>query len=191
MPLSRRSLLAAAILPFGRVALAAEPFPVSESDKNELPYKFQRHEVDLHTQEPAGAIIVDPDKRFLFQVQGPGRAMRFGVSVGKYGNWSGETVIGKMVKWPVWTPTPDHLKRRPDLIKYINGMPGGPKNPMGARAIYLYQSNADTTYRIHGTDDPALIGTKATAGCFGMLNSDVIYLYDRVRIGIKVVVLAA
>ena len=192
MPISRRSLLAAAAaLPFSRAAVASEPFPVHASDANEIPYKFRRQEVDLATGEQAGAIVVDPGRRWLYQVLGPGKALRFGVSVGKYGNWSGETVIGKMEKWPVWTPTPDHLKRKPSLIKYINGMPGGPANPMGARALYLYKGNVDTSYRIHGTDDPTFIGTKATAGCFGMLNADVIYLFDQVRIGTRVVVLAS
>jgi lipoprotein-anchoring transpeptidase ErfK/SrfK len=117
--------------------------------------------------------------------------MRYGVSVGKAGKgWSGETVIGRMAKWPVWIPTPDHIARRASLVEYLpDGMPGGPGNPMGARALYLYQGDVDTVYRIHGTEDPKLIGRKATAGCFGLLNIDVIYLYDRVNIGTRVVVL--
>lgn len=191
MPLSRRSLLlAAAAAPLAAPARASEPFPVHASDANDIPYKFHRQEVEFQTPEQPGAIVVDPVKRWLYHVTGGGKAIRYGVSVGKYGNWSGETVIGRMEKWPVWTPTPDHIKRRPDLAKYLGGMPGGPKNPMGARALYLYQNGADTSYRIHGTDSPAYIGTKATAGCFGMLNFDVIELYNQVQIGTRVVVLA-
>ncbi len=160
------------------------------SDANDIPYKYRRQEVDFETAEQPGTIVVDPRKRWLYHVMGGGRAVRYGVSTGKYGDWTGTTVIGRMEKWPVWTPTPDHLKRMPSLAKYIGGMPGGPKNPMGARALYLYQNNADTSYRIHGTDDPAHIGTKATAGCFGMLNTDVIELYGQVQVGTRVVVLA-
>jgi lipoprotein-anchoring transpeptidase ErfK/SrfK len=192
MALSRRALISSALaagLPLGRRAEASEPFPVFASDGSAIPYKFHRQEVDYATPEQPGAIVIDPAQRFLFHVTGQGRAVRYGVSVGKYGNWSGATVIGKMVKWPVWTPTPDHLKRRPELVKYINGMPGGPHNPMGARALYLYQNGADTSYRIHGTDNAAFIGTKATAGCFGMLNFDVIELYNQVQLGTRVVVL--
>lgn len=191
MRISRRmflvSGLAAGLVP--SPARASEPFPVHASDANDIPYKFRRREIDFQTAEQPGTIVVDSAKRWLYHVTGSGKALRYGISVGKYGFWSGETVIGKMEKWPVWTPTADHLKRRPDLAKYLGGMPGGPKNPMGARALYLYANGADTSYRIHGTDDPTFIGTKATAGCFGMLNTDVIELYDSVQIGTRVVVL--
>jgi lipoprotein-anchoring transpeptidase ErfK/SrfK len=195
MLISRRrflgSLAAAGACPaLPALADTGEQFPVFQSEGRDLPYKYQRHEVDFVSAEAVGTIVVDPGQRLLFHVLGQGRAMRYGVSVGKAGlSWSGQSEIGRMAKWPTWTPTKDHLARRPDLIKYINGMPGGPRNPMGARALYLYQNGADTSYRIHGTDDPHLIGTKATAGCFGLLNKDVVNLYDRVSIGTKVVVL--
>ena len=189
--ISRRSFLTLPLMvAVPRPVLAqAEPFPIHEFDKDLVDYKFRRQVVDYATQEPQGTIIVDPAKRWLYYVMGGGKATRFGISTGKYGSWAGTTVIGKMEKWPVWTPTPDHLKRNPQLIKYIGGMPGGPKNPMGARALYLYQNTVDTTYRIHGTDVPTYIGTKATAGCFGMLNYDVVMLFNAVRVGTRVVVL--
>jgi lipoprotein-anchoring transpeptidase ErfK/SrfK len=174
----------------GAYAQEAEPFPVNPSEPQKVANKYRRRDMDFKTAEPAGTIVVDPARRFLYHVQGDGRATRYGVAVGHNSkSWSGESVIGKMVKWPTWTPTPEHLASRPDMIKYKDGMPGGPGNPMGARALYLYQGDVDTVYRIHGTLDPKLIGSKATSGCFGMLNVDIIYLYDRVQIGTRVVVL--
>jgi lipoprotein-anchoring transpeptidase ErfK/SrfK len=195
MPISRRlfltSMLAAGLFP-GRQALAlsGEPFPVRDSDVKQIPYKFRRREVDYETQEPARTIVIDPRRRFLYLVLGNGRAMRYGVAVGKSRMaWSGEAVIKRMAKWPVWVPAPYHLAAIPSLAKYINGMPGGPDNPMGARAMYLYQGDVDTINRIHGAAKPTQVGRKVTAGCIGLLNVDVIHLYDRVEIGTRVVML--
>ena len=160
MPLviSRRSLLT------GFAALAGTPaafaqegelFPVSEKEAKKVEYKYRRREDKFETAEPAGTVVVIPKKRFLYLVHGNGTATRYGIAVGHDSKtWKGETEIGKMVKWPVWTPTPEHIAARPDMVQYKNGMPGGPKNPMGARALYLYQNGADTIFRIHGTHDP-------------------------------------
>lgn len=194
MTLSRRQLLAAvlatAAVPSTGAFADAEPFPVFASDAKKVPYKYRRREVDYQTNEPAGTIIVDPKDRFLYLVLGSGKAMRYGASVGKAGRtWSGDAVIKKMAKWPTWTPTPEHLAEFPKLVKWKGGMPGGPGNPMGARALYLYQGDVDTIYRIHGTHDPKLVGKKATAGCFGLLNTDIIDLFNRVQLGTRVVVL--
>ncbi len=195
IPISRRgfltSTLASGLLP-GReaYALSGEPFPVRDADALEVDYKFRRREVDYETQEPAGTVVVEPRRRFLYHVLGNGRAMRYGVAVGKSSKaWSGEALIKRMAKWPVWVPTPEHLEAIPSLVKYINGMPGGPGNPMGARAMYLYQGDVDTINRIHGAAKPAQVGRKVTAGCIGLLNVDVIHLYDRVEIGTRVVML--
>jgi lipoprotein-anchoring transpeptidase ErfK/SrfK len=195
MTISRRalltSMLASGLLP-GRQALAlsGEPFPVFESDADEIPYKFRRRDVDYETSEPAGTLVVDPKHRFLYHVLGGGQATRYGVAVGKAGKtWSGEAMVKRMEKWPVWVPTPEHLAAHPEVAKYIHGMPGGTGNPMGARALYLYQGDVDTVYRIHGAISPSLIGKNATAGCISLLNIDVIYLYERVKIGTRVVVL--
>ncbi|MCB1377558.1 MAG: L,D-transpeptidase [Alphaproteobacteria bacterium] len=192
MFLTRRTLLAslaATALPVPSAFAEAEPFRVKESDAKLIEYKFRRREVDYETSEPPGTIVVEPRKRFLFHVLGGGKAMRYGASVGKAGRtWAGAATIGKKAKWPTWTPTPEHLAEFPKLVKWKDGMPGGLDNPMGARALYLYQGEVDTIYRIHGTHDPKLIGKKATAGCFGLLNSDIIHLYDRVDLGARVVV---
>ena len=195
MPITRRTFLTSALLagfaPGSRAqALLDEPFPVNESEARTLDYKFKRREMDYKTQEPPGTIIVDPKQRLLYHVMEGGLATRYGVSVGKSTMaWSGEAVVKRMAKWPVWVPAPYHLAGKPSLAKYINGMPGGPDNPLGARAMYLYQGEVDTINRIHGAAKPSDIGSKKTAGCIGMLNTDVIHLYDRVEIGTRVVML--
>lgn len=193
MPISRRTFLAslAAALPGTRsFAQEAEPFPVRPNDEKQIEYKYRRREVEYETAEPPGTIIVDPKKRYLYFVLGGGKAIRYGAAVGKAGRtWTGEAVIGRMEKWPTWTPTPEHIAEFPKLVKWQAGMPGGPENPMGARALYLYQGDVDTIYRIHGTHDPKLVGRKKTAGCFGLLNTDIIDLYNRVQLGTRVVVL--
>ena len=195
MPITRRALLTSALLagfvPGPRAqALSEEPFPVNESEARTVDYKFKRREMDYKTQEPPGTIIVDPKQRFLYHVMEGGLATRYGVSVGKSAKaWSGEAVIKRMAKWPVWVPAPYHLAGKPSLAKYINGMPGGPDNPLGARAMYLYHGEVDTINRIHGAAKPSDIGSKKTAGCIGMLNTDIVHLYDRVAIGTRVVML--
>jgi len=194
--LSRRALakiaLASAFLPGGRaLALSGEPYPVFASDSEQISYEFRRREVDYRTSEAPGTLVVDAKHRYLYQVLGGGRATRYGVAVGKTGKaWSGEAVIKRMEKWPVWVPTPEQLAAFPQLGKFIHGMPGGPGNPMGARALYLYQGDVDTVYRIHGAIKPTLIGHFATAGCISLINIDVIHLYERVQIGTRVVVLS-
>jgi lipoprotein-anchoring transpeptidase ErfK/SrfK len=203
MMLSRRSLLlsaiALAVLPAGaaraqedlEAILAAEPFPVRAADEKKISYKYRRRLVEFETAEPPGTIIVDPRKRFLYFVLGNNQAIRYGASVGKAGRrWSGAATIGRMEKWPTWTPTPEHIAEYPKLVKWQDGgMPGGPDNPMGARALYLYQGDVDTIYRIHGTHEPRYVGKKKTAGCFALLNVDIIDLYSRVQLGARVVVL--
>jgi len=200
MTLTRRlflaSLAAAAATPatsaFAQEAvdLSQEPFPVKD-EENKIEYKYRRKEVDFDSSEAPGTIVVDPKKRYLYLVLGNGKAIRYGASVGKAGRtWSGSATIGRMEKWPTWTPTPEHIAEFPKLVKWQEGgMPGGPENPMGARALYLYQGDVDTIYRIHGSHDPSLIGRKKTAGCVSLLNVDIIDLYNRVQMGTKVVVL--
>jgi lipoprotein-anchoring transpeptidase ErfK/SrfK len=195
MPITRRALLTSGLLAgfipnLSALSQSAEPFPVPESEAKKVAYKFQRREMAFKTQEPAGTIVVDTKRCFLYLVQGGGQATRYGVAVGKSSKaWTGEAVIKRMAKWPVWVPAPYHLEQIPSLAKHINGMPGGLDNPMGARAMYLYQGDVDTINRIHGSAKPAEIGSKKTAGCFGMLNIDIIHLYERVAIGTRVVVL--
>ena len=119
----------------------------------------------------------------------PGRAIRYGVGVGKQGfEWSGDAVVGMKRRWPRWVPPHDMVDRNKLAKKWANGMPGGPENPLGARALYLFENNADTLYRIHGTIEPESIGKAASSGCIRMLNEDIVSLYDRVEIGTPVIV---
>jgi lipoprotein-anchoring transpeptidase ErfK/SrfK len=145
--------------------------------------KFEKQMVEYHGREGAGTIVIDTPNKFLFLVQGGGRAMRYGIGVGRPGfTWSGVKTISAKKEWPAWTPPPEMLARRPDLPRH---MEGGPQNPLGARAMYLGSS----LYRIHGSNEPWTIGTNVSSGCIRMRNEDVIDLYGRVNVGAKVVVL--
>jgi len=145
--------------------------------------KFEKQLVDYHGRESAGTIVVDTPNKFLFLVQGDGKALRYGIGVGRPGfTWSGVKQISAKKEWPAWTPPPEMLVRRPDLPRY---MEGGPQNPLGARAMYLGSS----LYRIHGSNEPWTIGTNVSSGCIRMRNEDVIDLYGRVNVGAKVVVI--
>jgi lipoprotein-anchoring transpeptidase ErfK/SrfK len=194
MRLSRRHFLGSALAAgvfAPHDAWSGELVPIFASEALEVPYKFRRQEVTYKTNEPAGTIVVDPKKRWLYHVHGNGKATRYGVGVGAEGkNWTGEAIIKRKVEWPKWRPTKEHLAVYPSLAKYRDeGMPGGRGNPMGARALYLYQGNVDTLYRIHGTTKPKGIGHEVTSGCIRMLNIDVVHLYNKVEIGTRVVVL--
>jgi lipoprotein-anchoring transpeptidase ErfK/SrfK len=174
-------------------ALGNEPFPVPAIDTQRVGQKFLKQTVDDKTGYPPGTIVVDPQNRFLYLVKENGRAIRYGVGVGKAGfEFAGSAHIGFKRPWPRWTPTPDMLKRDPTRYgKWADGMDGSDKNPLGARALYLVQDGKDTLYRIHGTNEPWTIGTAASSGCIRMLNQDVIDLYNQVPAGAKVVVLGA
>ena len=138
----------------------------------------------------AGTIVVDPSRKFLYLVQDGGRSMRYGIGVGREGfAWAGDAVIKSKQEWPKWFPPAEMMARDPEAAKYPNGMEGGLRNPLGARALYLYQGNVDTLYRLHGTNDPRSIGKAVSSGCVRLLNQDIIDLYNRVPLGTKVVVL--
>ena len=147
-------------------------------------------EVAYATAEGAGTVVVDTPARRLYYVLGNGRAVRYGVGVGRNGYaLSGNAVIGRKAEWPSWTPSPNMLRTNPEKNrKYAGGLPGGPNNPLGARAIYLYQGGRDTMFRIHGTNQPWSIGEAMSSGCVRMMNHDVIDLYARVNAGGRVVV---
>jgi lipoprotein-anchoring transpeptidase ErfK/SrfK len=192
MQCSRRRFLATALAAgFAPGARAEEPFPVKSNAWRQLDFKYQRQRLDYETAEPAGTLVVDQSKCLLYVVEGNGTAIRYGVSLGKSAHaWTGEVSIAKMTAWPVWTPTPYHIKVRPDYAQWLpDGMPGGPDNPLGARAMYLFKGNVDTVNRIHGGTKVDQIGKKKTAGCIGMLDCDVIDLYNRVSVGTRVVML--
>ena len=154
--------------------------------------KFNRQEVSYDTTEPPGTIIIDTKSKFLYYVQGGGRAIRMGVGVGREGfGWSGTVHVGAKQENPKWFPPPEMVDRQPELAKYnASGMPGGEGNPLGVRALYLFnEKGKDTLYRIHGTIEPWSIGLNVSSGCIRMLNENVTELYELVDIGTKVVVM--
>lgn len=152
--------------------------------------EFLRQSVYYPRSYEAGTIVVDPRKKHLYLIQRGGRAIRYGIGVGRAGfAWNGEAVIGFKREWPKWFPPEEMIARDPKLAKFKDGQDGGPSNPIGARGLYLYQNGKDTLYRIHGTNAPSSIGTNASSGCIRMWQQDIIDLYSRVNVGAKVVVL--
>ena len=163
-------------------ALPAED-PPEATGRRELDRRFKKQMVQYPTREPAGTIIVDTANTYLYLVMGDGRAIRYGIGVGRDGfTWAGNERISRMAEWPDWHPPAEMIERQPFLPRF---MAGGPGNPMGARALYL----GKTIYRIHGTNEPHTIGKFVSSGCIRMLNEDVEDLYQRVSVGHRVVVL--
>lgn len=157
-----------------------------------IPETYRRQVVDYASEQVPGTIIIDPSKRLLYYVLNPRKAIRYGIAVGKAGfEWSGEAVAAEKKPWPTWTPPKEMIERKPELAKWEKGQPGGPTNPLGARAIYLQSNGVDYGYRIHGTPEWNSIGRNASSGCIRMINQDVIDLYNRVKGGEKVIVLTA
>jgi lipoprotein-anchoring transpeptidase ErfK/SrfK len=154
------------------------------------PEEFRRQLVDFRTAEKPGTIIIDGNRHFLYLVQPDFKAIRYGIGVGRDGfGWAGIVEVGRMAEWPVWTPPAEMVARDPEAAKWKNGMPGGENNPLGARALYLYDKGKDTIYRIHGTIHPWSIGLNVSSGCIRMVNEDIIDLHSRIKIGAKVIVL--
>ena len=171
-------------------ALPNERFRIPAVHANALEPKYARQRVRYETRHQPGTVIVDPDAKFLYLVQEGGYAMRYGVGVGREGfGWSGSATIERKAQWPTWTPPAEMIKRQPELKRYATGMKPGAENPLGARALYLFQNGRDTLYRLHGTSDPSSIGQDVSSGCVRLLNHDVIDLYQRIPTGSKVVVL--
>jgi len=180
------------------VAAQAQPFPYFQNDVDERytggaprgkyfslfgGSPVPRTTVGFAGREKAGTIIINTRERRLYYVLGDGRAIRYGIGVGRDGfTWRGEKTVTAKKEWPDWTPPEEMLRRRPDLPRY---MPGGPENPLGARAMYL----GSTLYRIHGSNEPETIGQAVSSGCFRMINDDVIDLYNRVQVGTRVIVM--
>jgi lipoprotein-anchoring transpeptidase ErfK/SrfK len=157
--------------------------PAETERTAEQPNRFKRQVVAYATHEAPGTIVVDTPNTYLYLVLGNGRALRYGIGVGREGfTWSGIKTVEKKAEWPDWTPPEEMLERQPYLPRF---MAGGPGNPLGARAMYL----SGSVYRIHGTNNPASIGQHMSSGCIRMLNADVVDLYQRVKVGAKVVVL--
>jgi lipoprotein-anchoring transpeptidase ErfK/SrfK len=177
--------VASPFLPFGQPNQGA---PMMQSDESmdgtaEVPARFKRQVVDYRTGEAPGTIVIDTPNTYLYLVLGNGRAVRYGIGVGREGfTWAGTQNVTKKAEWPDWTPPPEMIERQPYLPRF---MAGGPGNPLGARAMYL----GGSVYRIHGTNDPTTIGHRVSSGCIRLTNDDVSDLYSRVNVGTKVVVL--
>jgi len=167
-----------------------EPFPVDEVDISEVDPIYLRQEVAYSGREAPGTIVVDVSDKFLYLVEPGGRAIRYGVGVGKQGySFKGWANVRRKEKWPHWTPTANMIRTQPTRYgPYAAGLPGGETNPLGPRALYLYEGDRDTLFRIHGTIEPWSIGTQVSSGCIRLLNQDIIDLYDRVPTGTRVLV---
>jgi lipoprotein-anchoring transpeptidase ErfK/SrfK len=163
--------------------LMQAPVDPNADEGFEVPNNLKRQVVEYRTNEAPGTIVIDTPNTYLYLVLGNGRAMRYGIGVGREGfTWSGTQTISKKAEWPDWTPPPEMIERQPYLPRF---MAGGPGNPLGARAMYL----GGTVYRIHGTNAPGTIGTHVSSGCIRLTNQDVADLYSRVNVGTKVIVL--
>jgi lipoprotein-anchoring transpeptidase ErfK/SrfK len=171
---------------YGRARVAAlpnAPYGEERGIGRIMDPKYRRQTVDYDGPHGAGTIVIDTPAKFLYLVQPGGKALRYGIGVGRPGfQWAGVKSVSLKREWPDWRPPPEMLKRRPDLPRH---MAGGPGNPLGARALYLGSS----LYRVHGTNEPHTIGQAVSSGCIRMLNEDVIELYNRVKVGAKVIVI--
>ena len=169
--------------------LPNEKFPVPAIDLTKLDPSMFRTEVNDPTGEQPGTIVVNTSERHLYLVLEGGRAIRYGVGIGREGfAWSGKAKVGRKAEWPTWTPPKEMQVRQPETQEYANGMPGGLTNPLGARALYIYQDGRDTLYRLHGTLEVWSIGGAVSSGCVRLLFHDIIDLYSRVPVGTPIVV---
>jgi lipoprotein-anchoring transpeptidase ErfK/SrfK len=169
-----------------------EPFRIPAAPVRKIPPQYYRQVVQTPPSiaEPPGTIVVDPQNKFLYLTQAGGTSMRYGIGVGREGfSWSGEAVIKDKQHWPKWFPPKEMVARDPKAAPYANGMDGGIDNPLGARALYLWQGDKDTLFRLHGTAEPMSIGHAVSSGCVRLLNQDIMDLYERVPLGTRVVVL--
>lgn len=165
---------------------AGEAYEVLIVDRKKFDRRFWPTVVTAPEPHPEGTILIDTQQRYLYLFEPGGKARRYGIAVGASGHaWSGTAAVGRKAKWPAWFPTDDMRNQTPGLPRKIEP---GTHNPLGARALYLFQDGRDTLYRIHGTSEPWTIGTEASSGCIRMLNEDAIDLYDRVQPGAIVIV---
>lgn len=187
--LGRRELLAGAAACLGASVVPALA-RASASAAYVVPEHLRPTAVKVLTNYQPGTIHVFTDHHFLYFITAEGQAIRYGVGVGAEGRqFRGNAVIQRKVEWPSWTPTRNMIRRRPDLYRqHAGGMPGGPNNPLGARAMYLYRNGRDSMYRIHGTTVPQSIGHSVSNGCIRMVNSHVEHLYEMVPVGTRVYV---
>lgn len=201
MTLNRRQLIVgslAALLPIPAMAaqntkqdwvvgeIPDKPYDIDLINMELVPAQFRRQLVAFTGPEPAGSLVVDAAQRFLYFVLMNNKALRFGIAVGRQGAaWHGTAEVGRKAKWPGWTPTANMKRKNPLLPDH---MKGGPKNPLGARALYLFKNGKDTMYRIHGTNEPSSIGKAASSGCIRMFNEHIFELFAEVPVGMRVFV---
>jgi lipoprotein-anchoring transpeptidase ErfK/SrfK len=180
--------------PFRNLAVSYGPvsdggFRLPTVPAYKIPKKYHRQVVGYDGGEKPGTIIVDTGARFLYLVEDGGTAIRYGIGIGREGfEWSGSARIAAKKEWPVWTPPPEMIRRQPELVKFRNGQDPGLTNPLGARALYLYNKNGDTGYRLHGSPEWWSIGRAVSSGCIRLINQDIIDLYNRAQVGAKVIV---
>ncbi|MDI3470470.1 MAG: L,D-transpeptidase [Pseudolabrys sp.] len=196
-PLSRRAfviglpLFAGGCVTANYGSVTDNGFHIAPVDTTTIDPSLMRTEVTYTGKEKPGTIVVNIPQRRLYLVEAGGKAIRYGVGVGRAEalNFRGNAVIGRKEKWPRWTPTANMMAAIPLYRHYAGGMDGGPNNPLGPRALYLYRDGHDTFFRLHGTTEPETIGTAVSSGCIRLFNQDIIDLYNRVPVGTKVVVI--
>jgi lipoprotein-anchoring transpeptidase ErfK/SrfK len=170
-------------------AMPQERFPVPAVDLRFLDEAYYRRVVSDPTGERPGTIVVDTGQKYLYLVREGGQAVRYGAGLGRAGfEWSGRGYIARKAEWPVWTPPAAMIEREPHLAEFRNGQQPGLDNPLGARALYIFQDGRDTLYRLHGTGEAWTIGDNVSSGCVRLLHQDVIDLYDRVAVGSPIIV---
>ncbi len=193
---TRRSVIAGLPLLLGGClnadygALSDGGFLTPAVDITTVDQSLLRTEVAWHGKEKPGTVVVNISQRRLYLVEADGKAIRYGIGVGrsKGANFRGTAIVGRKEKWPHWTPTENMMEAMPLYRHYASGMDGGPDNPLGPRALYLYRDGKDTFFRLHGTIEPDTIGQAVSSGCIRLFNQDIIDLYDRVPVGAQVIV---
>ena len=189
--MNRRTFMRGLFASAAGAAIASAPDLATPAEAHSIARKWRPQRVRHRFGYAPGTIVVDPRQRFLYLIESRRTARRYGVGVGRAGlAFQGSGTIARKAKWPRWTPTRNMIRREPEkYARYADGLAGGPNNPLGARALYLYRNGRDTYYRIHGTNQPRSIGRAVSSGCIRMLNAHVADLYNRVPIGTRVVVL--
>lgn len=164
-------------------------FVIPAIKANEIKPEFRRQTVAYPTDEKPGTVVIDTNAKFLYFILPDGKAIRYGIGVGRDGfRWTGNATIGRKAAWPTWIPPQRMLVRQPELKEFAGGMGPGLKNPLGARALYLYKDGRDSMFRLHGTPEWWTIGSNVSSGCIRLINQDIIDLYNRVDVGAKVIV---
>jgi lipoprotein-anchoring transpeptidase ErfK/SrfK len=190
--ITRRGLILTglALMMGGCTVLQQAPLLSAYAPKRGPDPRYRRRRVPYSGSEPAGTIVIDTSEYYLYHVEGRGSATRYGVGVGEQGRTlKGTASIGRKAEWPSWTPTANMMRRKPRLVKYAGGVPGGLNNPLGARALYLYRGGRDTMFRLHGTNEPWTIGHAVSSGCVRLTNDDIVHLYGRTSVGTRVVII--